>query len=255
MMASLFKIWQKPDRKHPLSPGQKEILFKLQEWQREHRLLRVSIMGDNQFYQSVIIGINPEASLFVIDDLFPRYQGSLPLIDQTLKIALRDQGRELYLQCHCLDSTLHEGLPAYQLKIPQHLMQIQRRRGYRAEILGQHNEGILQPVSNSADKVIEVMPCHVKDVSVWGIGLTVDQDVRQKISIGQHFGAQLMIEDLLQATILLEIKNVRYDPLAGQTTLGCTFLSIQQPIKAHLQRKINELQRLQVREMRANQVV
>jgi hypothetical protein len=256
-MSSLLKKWLKRETLTVLSPAQQSIVMKLQDWLREHRMLRVSLLGDTQSYQSLVVALQPDRNCFVIDELFPRYQGSLALVGQTLKVALKDHGREVYLQCHCLAETMHQGLPAYALKIPQHLMQTQRRRGYRALVSGamRQSEVVLRVVSASVDAHMPTLSGIVKDVSIWGVGLVVQGDWREKLMVSQHLGAQIMVEDLLQAEVFLEIKNIRYDSQTHLTTLGCVFVSIAQQLQAQLQRKITEIQRLHVRQLRDSQVV
>ncbi len=257
IMPSLLKKWLKREPQAVLSPAQQSIMLKLQEWLGEHRRLGVSVLGDSQSYQSLIVALQPERNCFLIDELFPRYSGAINLVGQTLKLALRDHGRELYLQCDCLAETIHQGLPAYTLKIPQHLMQIQRRRGYRALVMGlmRQSEVMLKVVSPSVDAPTTIISGMVKDVSMWGVGMVVHNDLRPTLSVGLHLSAQIMIEDLLQTEVLLEIKNIRYDSVTKMTTLGCVFLSIAQQVQSQLQRKIIEIQRIQVRHLRDSQVM
>ena len=256
-MPSLLKKWLKREPQVVLSPAQQSILVKLQDWQREHRKLTVSILGDSLTYQSLIVALQPERNCFLIDEFFPRYAGILPLPGYTLKVSLRDHGREMYVQCHCLAETLYQGIPAYALKIPQHLMQTQRRRGYRAMVAGHihQQEVLLRAVSTTADAPTLMLNALVKDVSIWGVGLMVNDDLREKLKVGLHLVANIAVHDLLDTEVFLEIKNIRYDAQTAISTIGCVFISMAQPVQSQLQRKILEIQRIQARNLHNSQVI
>jgi c-di-GMP-binding flagellar brake protein YcgR len=256
-MPSILKKWFRRELPVVLSPAQKTTMVKLEQWLRERRKLSVSILGDHQSYQSLMVALQPERNCFLMDELFPYYAGQLSLVGQTLKVSLREHGREMYVQCHCLAETTHQGLPAYVLKIPQHLMQTQRRRGYRALIAGQiqQNDVILRLASTALDAQTVLISALVRDVSIWGIGLMVQKDLREIIKVGLHTVANIAIQDFLNAEVFLEIKNIRYDENTAVTTLGCVFLSMAQPVQSQLQKKITELQRTQVRQLYDSQVV
>jgi c-di-GMP-binding flagellar brake protein YcgR len=257
MMPSRLNKWFKREPKAVLTPAQQLMLVKLQEWQREHRKLSVSITGDNQTYQSLIVTLQPEKNCFLIDEFFPLFTGPLSLVGQEFKVSLREHGRDIYFQCHCFDEAFYQGLPAYSLSIPQHFIQTQRRRGFRALIAGHvlQNEVTVKLVATQMDAQSAFISAWVKDISIWGIGLIVHDDLREKMNVGLHSVANIMIQDLLNAEVFLEIKNIRYDEKTAMTTLGCVFLSMDPALQKQLHKKIIEIQRLQMRQLHNSHVV
>jgi c-di-GMP-binding flagellar brake protein YcgR len=219
----------------------REVYLNLFDVQRSHALIDVTIDGIEARYQSIILGVDPEAGTVTIDELFPRDFVGLP--GQPVSITVRLAGsRRLTFASRIVERRRDaEGTVLYQLALPETLDYNQRRGAFRLK-LGQGWAVASEFVTPDASRCAAT----VRDLSSTGIRLQVrntaplnEGDVLQNLQFefaGRSFQCRA------------DVRSVRDDGEQG-TVIGAAFLDLPRVEQRSLERMIMQLQRQQAQEV------
>lgn len=215
--------------------------------QRSHALIDVAVDGVDARYQSIILGVDPEAGTVTIDELFPR--GFVGLPGQALTVSVRlDGSRRLSFGTHILErGSDDDGVELYRLMLPETLDYNQRRGAYRLKL----GQGWSIP---SEFRTPDQRRCRatVRDLSSTGIRLVVEGTAGQPAPFGEGDVLSNLQFDFAGRSFrcLADVRNVSSEQPGG-TVIGAAFRGLSRLERRSLERMIMQVQRQQAQQLAA----
>lgn len=214
----------------------RQVYLNLFDVQRSHALIEVVVDGTDAHYQSIILGLDPEAGTMTIDELFPA--GFVGLPGQPLTVIVRLDGkRRLSFSTTILARENEGGLESYRLAMPEFVDYNQRRGAYRLQL-----RGGWRAVSQFRAPNQHRCSATVRDLSSTGIRLVLDEptelaegDVLADLQFqfaGRSFQCQA------------DVRNVQQNENDG-IVLGAAFRDMSRVEQRSLERMIMQMQRQQ----------
>lgn len=220
-------------RRDPVATRQ--VYLNLFDVQRSHALIEVAVDGTDAHYQSIILGLDPEAGTMTIDELFPA--GFVGLPGQPLTVIVRLDGkRRLSFSTSILARESEEGVESYRLAMPEFVDYNQRRGAYRLQLRGGWGA-----VSQFRAPNQHRCSATVRDLSSTGIRLELDEPA--EVAEGDlladlqfHFAGRSF---QCQA----DVRNVQQND--DNIVLGAAFRDMSRVEQRSLERMIMQMQRQQ----------
>jgi len=248
----MLQHWFKRPRAQTQAPTQpddlsalRQVYLTLFDVQRAHALLDVCVEGVEGRYQSIILGVDPEAGTVTIDELFPR--GFIGLPGQSLTVNVRlDGSRRLSFVTHIIERRRGaDAVELYQLMMPQTLDYNQRRGAFRLK-LGQGWAMVSE--FRAADRQRRVAA--VRDLSSTGIRLALPDGLAEPLNEGDTLDNLQFEFAGRNFQCRADVRNIGRDE-AGGTVIGAAFRGLSRLEQRSLERMIMQVQRQQAQQSTA----
>jgi c-di-GMP-binding flagellar brake protein YcgR len=219
----------------------RHIYLNLFDVQRSHALIDVVIDGSDASYQSIILGVDPEAGTVTIDELFPPGFIGLPGQPVTVTVRLDGSRRLSFASRITLRGRDADAVEYYQLMLPDALDYNQRRGAFRLK-LG-HGWSV---TSDFLTPDLQRRSAAVRDLSSTGIRLAL----RQQAPLNAGDELRDLHFEFAGRTFQCRagVRNVDSEGADG-TVVGATFLDLPKPEQRSLERMIMQLQRQQAQQV------
>lgn len=223
----------------------RQVYLSLFDVQRAHALIDIAVTGVDARYQSIILGVDPEAGTVTVDEFFPR--GFIGLPGQSLTVNARlDGSRRLSFVTHIIGRGRgDDGVEFYELMLPQTLDYNQRRGAYRLQL---GHGGALTSEFRAANELRCVAT--VQDLSSTGIRLALPANEALDINEGDVLN-RLQFEFAGRSfQCRADVRNVRSEA-DGDTVIGAAFRDLPMRERRSLERMIMQVQRQQAQQVSA----
>ena len=203
--------------------------------------LQVHFDDRSQTYQTYIVAVDAEHSVFYMDELIPSIGDKWMAQGEPFHVDTWMDGVQIRWQ-HAGASRveLDDATPAFHLPLPEQLIYHQRRGAYRA------------PIYRSLDTRLELISQRNKgqlagellDLSITGCKLRLLGNHSQSLSPGERYEhSQLRLEDGIQFEVNAEIRYCQYQEEHDESHVGLHFHQPTIQAQRQLERFVNQLQR------------
>ncbi len=200
-------------------------------------LLTVRIPGSELTFNSLLLEVNADEGYILLDELSHPRGHELLREKGTLRAVSRCQGVEVSFACKVRVEQGRDGLAFYRGEIPESLTYYQRRSAYRVHVTLDTDIPVLFGLEEG-----ERLQGHLHDLSVGGIGLTLDteKELRQGLVIPE---CTLKLPKGEPIRTDVEVRFARADSDKHTTRIGGRFLHIPPRVEARLSRFVAQLER------------
>lgn len=246
MLNKIKRYFNKSDGEH--SSEQKKTIYNLQQLQREHCFVEVRFpaLGE-QYYQSLILDVDPQVNRLTIDELYPKGLVSEIKDGELVHVTSRGQRLRLSFSSRVVQTIQHDDTIAYELELPHIVQSKQQRNFFRINI--PHDLGIKLYINLDAAPAntgVDIM-CSVLNLSATGIGFSIADNYTQqldKLRRLQYCILELPGGDIIDCGV--DIRSVEFKNRPTQRTIvGSRFFDINAQGQKKLDQYIASLQRLQ----------
>lgn len=216
------------------------------EAQRSRAIIDVSVAGQAQNYQSVILKVDIASGSMLIDELFPA--GFIGLASQALTIGIRRMdGSRVSFPTRIIERSRAGEVDNYRIALPANIDYKQRREEFRLDL---SHDAAVRSEFCTVDH--QFCSAQVLDLSATGVCLELQNSIAIAAGdlltgldfefAGNHFQCQA------------DVRHVRRDRFGG-VAIGVAFRNFPRPQQRLLERGIMQLQRRSVRRARAEQAM
>ena len=221
-----------------------EITAVLRSLQKQRAMISVYFDQGREFILTAILAVNPEFQEIVLDLGADERTNKLLLQSTRLLVVGNENRIKVQFVTGAAQATMHEGHPAFRVRIPGALLRIQRRDFYRVELpMSRPAKAYLQA---SAENPEELHEARVVDISCGGLAL-VFAAATVSLETGQVYPAcSVNLPGIGTVWAPVEITYLGDVPLKNgilQRRAGCRFINLPGPMQAMIQRYINQVER------------
>lgn len=252
-LTGLFK--RQPRTAEPKVEIRQRDYLKLFQLMRDHRLLQIRLMGDDKFYQTMLLEVNSSEGYLLIDEPFP-HEGLLSgHIQQDVVVEYESEGFCTRFATVVEGAMNEDGDRYFRLAWPEKVEELQRRDQYRVDVT-QSWEGDIR-VSGIANQNVSA----VLDISATGIRLAFKGNQIETIHAGTYFNDLILeLDGCEPIRCNLDITHCHYVPDPGlgsvqMTVAGGRLEGLNDNERQLLQRFVLSAQRLKRREQLEQEVL
>lgn len=224
-----------------------EVYSSLRTLHESNTPLLLSFTERRQCYQTFLVNINREKGWIAIDELVPNDGERLLIAGEAFQIeGLHEGVRIAWTNEHPAHASELDDAPCYWIPLPREIQYHQRRSAYRAQLMGQPINAILNGRTIKTPLVGTML-----DMSATGCKLSFKGDIQDRLQTGQiyeRFSATLPFGTV---TTEVELRHLAYDDKTDTTFCGLRFYRISGMTQRQVERFVYQMQR----EARRDQVV
>lgn len=223
-----------------------EIVSVLRGLQRRHAMITIYFDQGREFILTSILAINPDFQELVLD-LGPDARANNLLLKATRLEVVSFEGRvKVQFGASRAEATVHEGRPAFRVRMPGSLVRLQRREYYRVEVPDERPiKAYLQLRDDRPDMLLEA---RLVDISCGGIALLSTENGEPLKSGRVYPACSINLPGIGTVSAPVEICNagdITHSNGARQQRLGCRFVDPTGQMQTLIQRYINNVERAQ----------
>ena len=214
-----------------------QIVGLLRRIRDSRNLLTIRIPGSELTFNSMLLEVDADEGYILLDELNQPRGHELVQEKGVLRAFCRCQGVEINFVCRVQVEQSRDGVAFYRGVIPDSLSYYQRRSAYRVHVTLDTDIPVLLTLDEG-----ERLQGHLHDLSVGGIGLTLDteKELRQGLVI-PDCTLKLPKGDPVRTDV--EVRFARTDTEKHVTRIGGRFLHLPPKIEARLSRFVAQLER------------
>lgn len=218
-----------------------QVIGLLRRLRDQRVLLSVRVPGHSGLFNSLLLEVDPDRSLILLDELNPRQGHELVCQTGQLRVHCQCQGVELSFDCDVEVHPARSGISFYRAALPEAIDYLQRRSSFRVRV----SVDLAVPVRLPLDKTTTAVEAELYDLSLGGLGATLDSAVELKLGQVLPCVIQLPKGEALDATI--EIRFIRVDAAKSTQRIGASFRNLEPVQKQLVRRFVAQLEREMLR--------
>lgn len=191
---------------------------------------------------TAIIDVHPEAGIFLLDYSANETLNQSILTARKVYYATSLGSVKVQFVADNIESTIHQGLPAFSGPLPLQISRIQRRDYHRLST--PTSSPITCAIKLSSGKISRI---ELADIALSGLGLLFDHAETEGLRIGMYFsGCSITLPDVGTIEVTLSICNqtpTMTKSGAHKIRLGCKFVDLSLSMEAKIQRYMTQLER------------
>jgi len=221
-----------------------EIVGVLRSLQKQRAMISVYFDQGREFILTAILAVNPEFQEIVLDLGADARTNKLLLQSTRLLVVGYEDRIKVQFVTSLAQATMHEGHPAFRVRIPGSLLRMQRRDYYRIQLpMSRPVKAYLQLSAEHPDQLQEA---RVVDISCGGIAMVL-ATTEVPLAIGQIYPAcsvNLPSVGTVSAPVQITyLSDVALKNGALQRRAGCHFIKLAGSMQSMIQRYINQAER------------
>lgn len=239
-MTSPFPEADSPELERFAVYGRQEIVALLRELRDRQVLVTLYYDQAAGFAVSNVLDVNLAFEEVIFDGAADRSaQGALYRARDVVVVGFLDSAK-IQFTVGAAEPVTHQSRAAFRVRLPQHVLRMQRRQAMRQQPLATRPATCLVPVPGQAGR-FESMP--VLDLGVGGVALGAGQ-MPFELSTDQLLApVYLDLPDIGQITVTLKVRYVALlNGVADGERCGCEFVELGGTALRSLQRYINRLE-------------
>ncbi|TAK89946.1 MAG: flagellar brake protein [Burkholderiaceae bacterium] len=207
----------------------------------KHSFVTVYFNQGEEFFVTTLLAVNPDFEEMVFDQGADAEMHKKMLASQRLLLVGFVEQIKVQFTVPRAEPTLHEGRPAFRVRMPDSILRLQRRNFYRVPLPQIRPLTCQIPRPDKPGQVVEV---RIADLSVGGVAMMIlPSDLRLESGMILQ-NCKIDIPDFGTVTTALEIRHLRADDEDSKNQrAGCQFVGIPGPMMSVLQRYINQVDR------------
>ncbi len=217
-----------------------EVLMLLRELSAQRAKVTLHFDGGSRFNVTSLLAVNPEFEELVFDcGSDAEANGQLLRASTLTFVTFLDQIR-IQFSAHRAEPTIHGGLPALRVRMPDSVVRLQRREYYR--VATPLVKPLFCEVPDPADER-RTLPLRVLDLSAGGFALHLPGD-KSPFSVGDALeGCSLDLPEAGRVIFNASVRSIALHARPAGLRVGCAFVRL--PGHAHklVQRQILDLER------------
>ncbi len=220
-----------------------EIIALLKQAHKKKSFLTLQPANQEQFYTTAVLGVYPDHSLIVLDELSPATGHKQFLQSKEARISGRIDGVELRFDTRLLGTGEKSGIAFYKVAMPEKLYFYQQRQTYRVPLKG---AGV---PFYSLGGATPSMRGTLRDLSLGGAGVMVDR----KVSVSRGDTLELCVITLPgkgDIKFTLVVDAVHDNARGSGVSFGGHFTKLSSADRNKLRKYIAEAQRKQAKRSR-----
>jgi flagellar brake protein len=238
----MFELSATPDDSRFLVDSSLEILRTFRGLITHREMVSAFFNAGRDLLLTTVLAIDPEAGSVVLDcGSNPQLNRRILDAEKIIFVTSLDKVKVQWVS-HALESTLFEGREAFRIRVPQQILQLQRREYYRL------TTPLINPlicrIPIPQGGVVEVA---LADISAGGIGVIIAKPFGVMFEVGTLFsGCRVELPGTGTAEFTLSIQSIWEVTLKnGNKSLraGCQFVDMRSGVQSLIQRYIIKLER------------
>ncbi len=228
-----------------------EIVSVLRGLQRRHAMITIYFDQGREFILTSILAINPDFHELVLDS-GPDARANRILLNANHLEVVSYEGRiKVQFAASRAEATVHDGRPAFRVRIPGALVRLQRREFYRVEVPAERP--IKAYLQLRRDRPDELLEARLLDISCGGISLLSTENGEPLKSGRVYPACSINLPGVGTVSAPVEICNAGDVTWTGDKRnqrIGCRFVDPSDRLQTMIQRFINSVERAHPRAKR-----
>ncbi|WJW74620.1 flagellar brake protein [Thiohalobacter sp. IOR34] len=218
-----------------------QIIGLLRRLHDSRSLLRATLRGSEQTFNTVLLEVDAERGRISLDELNSTLGQKLVETDRHLRVTGQHQGVQISFECDVSIQRDAEGLIYYRAALPRQIDYLQRRAYFRVPVAMAMGLSVRLPLAE--DRVIEGQ---LRDLSMCGLGalLETTDNLRRGLLVPD---CSLLLPRQEPITGALEIRYATQQEGNRFTHVGARFVNLEKPQEHRLRRLVTQLEREMLR--------
>ena len=221
-----------------------EIVSVLRGLQKRHAMITMYFDQGREFILTSILAINPDFQELVLD-LGPDARANRLLLNASRLEVVGYEGRvKVQFTANRAEAVVHQGRPAFRVRMPTALVRLQRREYYRAEVPDERPiKAYIQLRRDRPDLLLEA---RLTDISCGGMALLSTENGEPLESGRVYPACSINLPGIGTVSAPVEICNagdISWSSGLRHQRLGCRFVDPSEHMQTMIQRYINNVER------------
>ncbi len=223
-----------------------EIESLLKKLNKNHTLLSIRLGNNEKSFGSMLLEINQERNYLVIDELYPRHEIKVPLVNSKLRIDTQLNGIELGFGVEILAIAEQEGVEYYKVSYPSSLFYYQRRASFRVGV------GISTSIPVALSTLEDVLlHAELRDISLGGISARINTPMPGNIEVGDEIPTCIIhTPEGKKVVCSLEVSRIETHDTSQSVRVGARFIQLSASDRHELSRFIAKLERENIKKLK-----
>ncbi|MCK4742524.1 MAG: flagellar brake protein [Sulfuriflexus sp.] len=215
--------------------------------QHERTLVKISIVGTKNSFNSMLVNVNADAQTILLDVLHPEAAHKKLLEKKKFILNVEQNGIKISFKGAVKKIIIDDDKPAYLIDFPKKILYQQRRQAFRAPI----GRDTLLEITLTDKKTKKTSKGIINNVSREGLCLQFDHTEKFNFNKFMHLSSQFLTTENVEIICDVEIRNITDDSVHRHTKVGVQFKTLDKQQRQHIQNFALQMERKMIKRQRA----
>ena len=211
-----------------------------------HTLLSITLEDSKKVFGSMILEVSHDESYLVLDELYPRNELKVSLVERKLFIETQVDGIEVRFTVKVNAIATRDGIEYYKAPYPAYIFHHQRRASFRVGI------GVTEamPMAMSTEDDV-LLHAELRDISLGGISARINSPTAGGLAVGDEIPTCIIhTPDGKKIVSALEIARIDEATATQSVRIGARFTQLSAADRHELSRLIAKLDRENIKKLK-----